>query len=228
MKKILVTSIIVVMGLIQTHAQEVGLSFSYFIPRNGYFSTPISPFSIRGIGFNINRFIALETGASLYRMSGLNIIDLPFETKDALLGPNFTLFVPAELVFQFKGKQVEFDIKGVGFFFYGFAQKLNYGNFDRAIRKSENWDVANADLKFDNNPGFGYHVGAELTFNVTRQFGISIETNYLMGSAKIPMTGNYTGGSINSPVETLPVDFKDAKVDFTGLEFSIGIIFSGR
>jgi hypothetical protein len=228
MKKILITTIIVAMGLIQTQAQEVGLSFSYFIPRNGYFSTPISPFSIRGVGFNLNRYIALETGASLYRMSGLNIIDLPFETKDALLGPNFTLFVPAELVLQFQGKQVEFDIKGGGFFFYGFAQKLNYGNFDRAIRKSENWDVANADLKFDNNPGFGYHFGAELTFNVTRQFGISIETNYLMGSAKIPMTGNYTGGSINSLLETIPVDYKDAKVDFTGLEFSIGIIFSGR
>ena len=228
MKKILITTIIVAMGLIQTQAQEVGLSFSYFIPRNGYFSTPISPFSIRGVGFNLNRYIALETGASLYRMSGLNIIDLPFETKDALLGPNFTLFVPAELVLQFQGKQVEFDIKGGGFFFYGFAQKLNYGNFDRAIRKSENWDVANADLKFDNNPGFGYHFGVELTFNVTRQFGISIETNYLMGSAKIPMTGNYTGGSVNSPLETIPVDYKDAKVDFTGLEFSIGIIFSGR
>lgn len=228
MKKILITTIIVAMGLIQTQAQEVGLSFSYFIPRNGYFSTPISPFSIRGVGFNLNRYIALETGASLYRMSGLNIIDLPFETKDALLGPNFTLFVPAELVLQFQGKQVEFDIKGGGFIFYGFAQKLNYGNFDRAIRKSENWDVANADLKFDNNPGFGYHFGAELTFNVTRQFGISIETNYLMGSAKIPMTGNYTGGSVNSPLETIPVDYKDAKVDFTGLEFSIGIIFSGR
>jgi len=169
MKKIILISLVSVLGLVQAQAQEVGLSFSYFIPRNGYFSTPISPFSIRGVGFNINKYLALETGASLYRMSGLNIIDLPFETKDALLGPNFTLFVPAELVIQFKGKQVEFDIKGGGFFFYGFAQKLNYGNFDRAIRKSENWDVANADLKFENNPGFGYHFGAELTFNVTRQ-----------------------------------------------------------
>lgn len=228
MKKIILISMVSVLGILQAQAQEVGLSFSYFIPRNGYFSTPISPFSIRGVGFNINKYLALETGASLYRMSGLNIIDLPFETKDALLGPNFTLFVPAELVLQFKGRQVEFDIKGGGFFFYGFAQKLNYGNFDRAIRKSENWDVANADLKFANNPGFGYHFGAELTFNVTRQFGISIETNYLMGAAKIPMTGNYTGGSFSSILETIPVDYKNAKVDFTGLEFSIGIILSGR
>lgn len=228
MKRILLIGAFAMLGYMQVQAQDVGLSFSYFIPRNGYFSTPISPFSIRGLGVNLNRFLAIETGASLYRMSGLNIIDLPFESKDALLGPNFTLFVPVELVIQFKGKQVEFDIKGGGFAFYGFDQKLNYGNFDRSIRAFENWDVANSNLKFSNNPGFGYHFGAELTFNVTRQFGISLETNYLMGSAKFPLTGSYTGGTMTNPLETIPVDYKDAKVDFTGLEFSIGIIFSGR
>jgi len=228
MKRIILIGAFAMLGYMQLQAQDVGLSFSYFIPRNGYFSTPISPFSIRGLGVNLNRFLAIETGASLYRMSGLNIIDLPFESKDALLGPNFTLFVPVELVLQFKGKQVEFDIKGGGFAFYGFDQKLNYGNFDRSIRTFENWDVANSNLKFSNNPGFGYHFGAELTFNVTRQFGISLETNYLMGSAKFPLTGSYTGGTMTNPLETIPVDYKDAKVDFTGLEFSIGIIFSGR
>ena len=117
-----------VIGLNALYAQEVGLSFSYFIPKNGDFSTPISPFSIRGIGVNLNRFIALETGATLYRMSGLNIKDLPFESRNSLLGPNFTILIPAELVFQLKGQRVEFDIKGGGFFFYGFGQNLNYGN----------------------------------------------------------------------------------------------------
>ncbi len=228
MKKIILICLLALVGSIPLRAQDVGLSFSYFIPRNGYFSTPISPFSIRGLGVNLNKFIALETGASLYRMSGLNMLDLPFETKDALLGPNFTLFVPAELVIQFQGKQAEFDLKAGGFFFYGFDQKLNYGNFDRAIRTFENWDVANADLTYDNNPGFGYHFGAEFTFHVTRQFGISLESNYLMGTAKFPLTGSYTGGSFNEPLETIPVDYKDAKIDFTGFEFSIGIIFSGR
>ena len=228
MKRIIFIGTLAMLGFMQVQAQDVGLSFSYFIPRNGYFSTPISPFSIRGLGVNLNRYLAIETGASLYRMSGLNIIDLPFESKDALLGPNFTLFVPVELVIQFQGKQVEFDVKAGGFAFYGFDQKLNYGNFDRAIRTFENWDVTNSSLKFSNNPGFGYHVGAELTFNVTRQFGISLETNYLMGSAKFPLTGSYTGGTMTDPLETIPVDYKDAKVDFTGLEFSIGIIFSGR
>ncbi|HEY8512790.1 MAG TPA: hypothetical protein VIL31_12610, partial [Cyclobacteriaceae bacterium] len=56
-----------------TLAQDFGLSFSYFLPKNGYFSTPISPFSIRGVGVDITNFLAVETGASLYRMSGLNV-----------------------------------------------------------------------------------------------------------------------------------------------------------
>ncbi|MBP9924782.1 MAG: hypothetical protein KBF45_02245, partial [Cyclobacteriaceae bacterium] len=74
----------------------------------------------------------------------------------------------------------------------------------------------------------GYHVGAEFTFYVTRQFGISLESNYLMGSAKFPLSGSYVGGTSLSPLETVPVDYKDAKVDFTGFEFSIGVIFTGK
>lgn len=203
--------------------QQFGLSFSYFLPKNGYFSTPISPFSIRGIGVDLNRFIALETGASLYRMSGLNVKDLPFETKDAIVGPNFTLLIPAEIVFQLKGSSVQFDIKGGVFGFYGFSQKINYGNLDRAIRKYEGWQVANSDFDYDNKPGWGYHAGVELTVYVTQQVGVSIETNYLMGDSKFPLTGSYTGG--NSSLETKPAQFSDAKIDLTGLEFSIGIIF---
>src|SRR6187402_985743 len=135
---------------VSAYAQEFGLSFSYFIPKNGYFSTPVSPFSIRGLGFDINKFLAIETGATLYRMSGLNMKDLPFESKDPLVGPNFTIFIPVELVIQLKGSNVEFDIKGGAFGFYGFSQKINYGNFDRAIRKYEGWQVANADFTYGN------------------------------------------------------------------------------
>ena len=226
MKKILIWLSLITASATTTSAQEVGLSFSYFIPRNGDFSTPISPFSIRGIGVNLNRFIALQTGATLYRMSGLNIIDLPFESNNSLLGPNFTIFVPAELVFQFAGSSMQFDIKGGGFFFYGFGQNLNYGNIDRAIRQFKNLEVVNANLTYENNPGFGYHFGAELTIPVTGQVKISLETNYLIGSAKFPLKGSYSGGNLNGPNQITTVDYKDAKVDFTGLEFSIGLMFS--
>ena len=100
MKKILVISLMI--ASCQLFAQQVGLSFSYFLPRNGSFSIPVSPFSIRGVVVDLNKFIALETGASLYRMGGLNIINVPFKSKKPLTGPSFTLFVPVELVLQFK------------------------------------------------------------------------------------------------------------------------------
>lgn len=224
MKRLFVFVLILVGLTVRVHGQDFGLSFSYFIPKNGYFSTPISPFSIRGLGVDLNRYFALETGASLYRMSGLNMKDLPFDSKSPLVGPNFTLFVPAELVIQLQGTQVSLDLKGGGFFFYGFDQKINYGNFDRAIRDYEGWAVANATFTAKNKPGFGVHGGAELTFYVNNQLGISIECNYLMGSSDYPIKGSYIGG--NDALTIKEVSYDDAKIDFTGLEFSLGLIFS--
>lgn len=223
MKKILILSAFLMVSFF-AQSQEFGLSFSYFIPKNGYFSTPISPFSIRGLGFDLNRFLAIETGASLYRMSGLNMKGLPFESKDPLVGPNFTIFVPLELVIQLHGQRVEFDIKAGVFGFHGFDQKINYGNLDRSLRQHEAWQVANSDVTFENKPGWGYHGGVELTVHVTSQVGVSVETNYLIGESKFPLKGNYIGG--NTIVETKSLDYPDAKIDFTGLEFSVGLIFS--
>jgi hypothetical protein len=225
MKKILSLIIIFMSALYhESRGQDFGLSFSYFIPKHGDFSTPISPFSIRGLGVDLTKFLALETGASLYRMAGLNLKDLPLESTKPLLGPNFTILVPVELVIQLKGSRAEFDIKGGGFFFYGFGQKINYGNLDRAIRSLEGWQVANSEVSFGNNPGFGYHGGAEFTVYLTSQLGISLESNYYVGQASFPLAGTYTGG--NSSLETKSLAYDDAKIDFTGIEFSIGVIIS--
>lgn len=221
MKKLLVIAFILASGA--SHAQEFGLSFSYFLPKNGDFSTPISPFSFRGVGINLGRYFALETGISLYRMSGLNMKDVPFESRQSMVGPNFTFFVPGEFVIQLPARNFEFDIKAGGFVFYGLNQKLNYGNLDRAIRTMEGWDVANSSFSFRNSPGYGVHGGVELSMNVTKQFGVSLEVNYLLGASALPLTGSYTGGMLAGPLQKKDVVYDDAKVDFTGLEVSIGV-----
>ncbi|MBR9999575.1 MAG: hypothetical protein KFF73_11420, partial [Cyclobacteriaceae bacterium] len=79
-------------------SQDIGMSFSFFFPENGYFSIPVSPFSIRGLGIHPTDFFSIESGFSLYRMSGLNVTDLPFESEDPLMGPMFSIFVPLEAV----------------------------------------------------------------------------------------------------------------------------------
>jgi len=209
-------------------SQEYGLSFSYFVPKNGSFSTPVSPFSIRGIGLDLTRNISVETGATLYRMTGLNISGLPFESTQPMAGPNLTVFIPAEMVFRLKGKNAEFNINGGGFVYHGFFQKLNEGNIDRAIRDYENWKLANSDFTFSSKPGAGWKAGAELVLDVTRQWGISLEVNYLAGTSPIPIKGNYSGLDSEDNFISEPADFKKAKIDLTGIEFSIAILMRGR
>lgn len=218
---------IMVTSAVTTQAQDVGLSFSYFLPRNGYFSTPISPFSLRGVGIDLNDYIAVQSGFSFYRMSGMNVTNMgDLATKDPVVGPNFTLLIPLELALQFGTSRHKFKVKGGGFGFLSFDNKLMHGNIDKAIKRLEGWDVADADLEFENHIGLGYYFGAEYTVYVTRQWGLSFEVNYFIGGAEFPLRGTYAGGNFGSALETRNVAFDDARLDFTGLEISIGVIIT--
>ena len=210
------------------YAQEMGVSFSFFFPKNGYFSAPISPFSIRGIGFNLTNFLAIETGGSLYRMTGMNITDENLNSKEPLVGPFFNLMVPLELVLQFGTNDFEFRVKGGGFVFYNFGTKLNNGNIDRALVEHLNWTVANNRFEFDNNIGYGYEFGVEYIQYFSRRFGVSLGANYYIGGSKLNLRGPVTGATEQLGIVTEELNFPDAKLDYTGLEISVGIIFSSR
>jgi hypothetical protein len=210
------------------YAQEMGVSFSFFFPKNGYFSAPISPFSIRGLGFNLTKNLAIETGGSLYRMSGMNITDENLTSREPLVGPFFNLMVPLELILQFGTDDFDFRIKGGGFVFYNFGTKLNNGNIDRALIEYLNWTVANNRFDFDNNIGYGYEFGVEYVQYFNRRFGVSLGANYYIGGAKLHLRGPVTGATEQQGVITTQLDFPDSKLDYTGLEISIGIIFSTR
>jgi hypothetical protein len=211
--------------LIPARAQDLGMSFSFFFPRNGYFSIPVSPFSIRGLGIHPTNFFSIETGFSLYRMSGLNVTELPFETRDPLMGPMFSIFVPLEAVLEARAGNVVFRAKGGGFGFYNFNNHINYGNFDRALTEYYGWETANAKLDYDNKVGFGYMAGAEVIIYFTQQFGINIEVNYLSGGSDVNIRGNVTGAD-TAGIETVNLDYPGSKIDFTGWEITFGIIFT--
>ena len=226
MKK-LVLAISLVMTCYLVKAQDLGLSFSYFIPKNGYFSVPVTPFSIRGVGFDINRFFAIESGFTLYRISGMGVKGLPYESKKPLIGPFFSLMVPLEAVLTFDFNNQAFKIKGGGFVFYNFDTKINEGNLDRELREALDWEVLNSDFSVKNNLGYGYHFGAEYIIYFSKQFGISLEAYYLSGSAPLDMKGFYSGiPNDGDDIVTEQIDFRDAELDFTGYELSIGVLFS--
>lgn len=208
-------------------AQDVGLSFSYFIPKNGYFSVPVTPFSIRGVGFDLTNYFAIESGFSLYRISGMGVKGLPYESKKPLIGPFFSLMVPLEGVITFNFDNQAFKLKGGGFLFYNFNTKINEGNLDRELRDYLEWEVLNSDFSVTNNIGYGYNFGAEYIIYFSKKFGISLEAYYLSGSSPLDMKGTYKGiPNDGDMIVDETADFKDAQLDFTGYELSIGILFS--
>ncbi len=219
---------IVIGSNMKGYAQNFGVSFSYFLPKDGYFSTPISPFSFRGVGVDLNRFLAIETGITLYRMSGMSVTDIPFETSKPILGPNFTILVPLELVIQFRGARQEFKIRGGGFGFLPFDTKLDQGNLDRALREFEGWEVLNSNFELDNKIGGGILFGAEYILYLTDKFGITLGASYFIGSSKLNLKGSYVGGNSGQPFETVDIEYSDSKLDFTGIEISLGAIFSSQ
>jgi hypothetical protein len=226
MKKLLIILSFLFISLTMK-AQDVGLSFSYFIPKNGYFSVPVTPFSIRGIGFDLNRFFAIESGFSLYRISGMGVKGLPYESKKPLIGPFFSLMVPLEGVITFDFDNQAFKIKGGGFLFYNFDTKINEGNLDRELRDYLDWELLNSSFYVNNNLGYGYHFGVEYIVYFSKQFGISLEAYYLSGSSPLDMKGSYWGiPADGDDIVMENVAFKDAELDFTGYEFSVGVLFS--
>ncbi len=210
-----------------SRAQTMGVSFSYFFPKNGYMSTVVSPFSIRGLGLKFSNIVSVETGFSLYRMAGMNITGMDsIESDDPMLGPNFTIMVPLQLVLKFGNEQHQVSIKGGGFFFYSFNNKLDYGHIDKAIREHEGWDVANSNFSISPGLGLGWVFGAEYLFFPTDQFGIKLGANYYIGGANLNMKGDYWGGPIEGP-NTIRnnVEYPDSQIDYTGFELTFGVVF---
>lgn len=204
-------------------AVSQGVSFSYLIPKNGYLAAPISPFSLRGIGFGDKT--GIETGATLYFIPGLGLTDLPFETSSPLLGPHFAAMMPLEFYFKIKTGNLIIAPKAGGFGWWNINPRLNEGNLDRAFRTYENWDVVNTDFNFKNKLGYGWMAGVEFEFKVNRKFSLTSEFQWLSGKSKIPLEGTYSGGKIGNAIETKSVFFPKANVLLEGLEISLGAKF---
>ena len=219
-KKILLPFIALTLLSLTSHAQ--GVSASFIIPKNGYFSAPVSPLSVRGLGLSFG-LIGIETGISLYNMPGLPMTGLPFESTEPLSGPHWSILVPVQLSLTLDAEAVSVKFLGGGFGMGHIAPRINYGNMDRAIRTYEGWDVANSDLTVDNKFGGGWMAGVELAFHVSSKFSITTEVQYLKGESGAAMTGSYSGGSVGGNIETRTVDYADAVTSLEGMEISIGV-----
>jgi len=208
-------------------AKSQGISFSYLIPKNGYITAPISPFSIRGIG--VGEVLGIESGFSLYNIPGLAMEDLPFSYDKPLTGPHFALMVPADIYVKIPMKKMSLKFMLGGFGWWNINQRINEGNMDRAWRTYEGWEVLNTDFELKNKLGYGWLGGFEFQFPFSREVKLTFEANYLRGGSKTMLKGSYSGvADSNSSIETKEVDINNATTVIEGVELSFGAIFSMR
>ncbi len=227
MKKLAILTVASLLLSLNALAQDFGISASFFLPKNGYFSAPISPLSIRGVSLASAGIFSIDIGGSLYRMSGMSITtNEPIDTRKPMVGPFFNIMVPLEAVITLGNSNTAFLIKGGGFAFYNFGTKLNYGNIDRAMVSYLDLEIANSDFTFSNNIGYGYEFGIEFIQYINKQFGVTLGANYYVGGAKLNLEGTVKGVDANGLTSTTIVDLSDAKLDYTGLEISVGLLFS--
>jgi len=222
--RLLLVIVLIIFANPQINAQ--GLSFSYLLPTKGYLSAPVSPFSIRGVGIGIGKTISLETGFSLYSMPGMAISDLPFTSEEPLRGFHFGLLIPLALSAKIDLKYFNLLLSAGGFSIFHTNSRINEGNWDRAIIKFEQWDVATSDLRMKNQLGYGWLIGMAVEVPVNRQMSISTGVNYISGYSPSPVSGVYSGGNLGGAITTKAVDYTKAQTQVQGFELMIGVSLS--
>ena len=199
-----------------------------FIPEGGEVSVPISPLSIRGISLYEMENVGIEFGASLYRMSGMNIENIPFKSEKSLVNPFYSLFVPLEFVWYIPSKYFRFRFKAGGFAALNVDMSVNDGHLDRAIRDHYGYALVNSSSVMSSSPVIGWHGGLEGIYYLTKKFGISVEAGYLQGVGQTSI--NTTYASISADQQKVVYNQKwstdEAQLAYKGWEIAVGVVLS--
>ena len=222
--KLLLIILFVLIAGTSLPALDLGaLSFSMFIPLKGYISELGFPLALRNIDISFFLFLGISTSLVVYNIQGLGVTGLA--TTDPIVGPSYTLLGNLCLKLVLPIDFLHITAKGGGFAFYSVSSNLIEGNLNRAIADDNGWDTASANMSYENTIGFGYLFGGSVTFYVVEEMaGIFVEVLYYDGEAPLQLSGKVTatdGGAVAA--DDAPIKYPNAKIDFSGIEITLGI-----
>ena len=219
-------------------AAAVGLTFCYFIPRDGWFSHPVSPLSLRDVGFTLGRYFGLAGSLSFYTFAGMGLTDAegtPLALGGPAVGPFSSILgsLVGKLILPIKIKDmVRIEIVGRGGVFgcFNLDPPLITRTLEDYLAGSE-YEALTATLTSDGRWGWGYVFGGSATYFLTSQLGVSLGALYYLGGAELELSGSYAaydadlgaGGYVDEA--PLPAVLRGARLDFSGLELQIGVSF---
>ena len=227
-KLLLILSLIVVFGYInQAKSQEIG--FSFLLPVKGYFSIPVSPLSIRGLGVNLHPNFSISTGFTLYRMSGMSLTDVPFTSEVPVVGPFFNITMPLDATIKINfGSTTYLKISGGGVGFVNFATQINQGALDRAMRDELGYTVLNSNMTYNDKFGWGWNAGAQFVQFVNSKIGIFVSVNYIKCTSKVTLEGTYSAYSESAGYVTGTANYDGAKLNYVGYEVGAGVVIKSK
>jgi hypothetical protein len=141
-------------------AGAIGVSFSYLFPRNGIFSHPVTPLSLRDIGVDIGRYLGAAASLSLYSIRGMGIKDAdgdPIDTGGPLVGPFLSVLGSAVAKVKVPIRPVEIEISGGVFGCCNIDPPLRTGTLDRylATATSTAYDAVSSRVSTAGRWGWG-------------------------------------------------------------------------
>ena len=208
----------------QVYSQSVG--FSYFFPKNGYFSNPVAPVNF-SLPVKMSDFFQISPGIGLYHIGGMSMFGFSeeYNSERALVGPfqSMELTLLPAVVLSFK--QVKFDILGGVFGFWGFNQKIIKSEFNSMLAEAHSYSSFDSNLNYKKNGfGWGYIFGTKLSFRVTKSAWGYIGANYYIGSQLFKVDGSYVATKSNAIIESGSFSFNNSKILYQGLQISVGAV----
>ncbi|MDD3859745.1 MAG: hypothetical protein PHW83_06060 [Bacteroidales bacterium] len=208
----------------QVYSQSVG--FSYFFPKNGYFSNPVAPVNF-SLPVKMSDFFQISPGIGLFHIGGMSMFGFSeeYNSERALVGPfqSMELTLLPAVVLSFK--QVKFDILGGVFGFWGFNQKIIKSEFNSMLAEAHSYSSFDSNLNYKKNGfGWGYIFGTKLSFKVTKSAWGYIGANYYIGSQLFKVDGSYVATKSNTIIESGSFSFNNSKILYQGLQISVGAV----
>ena len=200
---------------------EISAGMSLFVGKNGNYGLELIPIPTKvslGFGDNTN----LELGYSLYYMSGMNVKELPFEMDSSPFNPFFSHNFSLGLEQEIKMSGWRIDIEGGVFWALNNNSGIDKGNMDRALRSWLNTAPDLYSYEYETETIKGFYGGVKIIVDISSSMGIYISGRYIEGRGGMSLSAQ------SESIEERSFEFDDQYVDYTGIDFSVGVVLYGK
>lgn len=206
----------------------IGVNIAAFLPTNGSLSHPVSPLSIRDVGFTLGNYVGISGAISLYNINGMGLrkpdtgpIQMTGSPTGSPTGPFYTVMGSVMVKGILPVWRIVLEPAAGVFGYYLINPTLRSGVIDSYIAGISGYETVDSNFSISNHWGWGYIAGGSISVSITDKIGVQIGAYYYIGSSPLELEGSFNANGSDTQM-AVPGYLADARLDFTGVEFVIG------